>query len=50
MVYDFLDRTHAGWENNDGADGEFVFDVASRTVTLDYNERYTASNNFNYEF
>ncbi|WEX12374.1 DUF6878 family protein [Chelativorans sp. AA-79] len=50
MAYDFLERTHAGWEINDGADGEFVFDVASRTVTLDYNERYSASNNFNYEF
>lgn len=50
MVYDFLERTHAGWENNDGADGEFVFDVASRTVTLDYNERYSASNNYNHEF
>ena len=50
MAYDFLERTHPGWEINDGADGEFVFDVASRTITLDYNERYTASNNFDYEF
>lgn len=50
MAYDFLERTHAGWEINDGADGEFVFDVASRTVTLDYNERYSASNNYNHEF
>ena len=50
MAYDFLERTHPGWELNNGADGEFVFDVASRTITLDYNERYTASNNFDYEF
>ncbi len=35
--------TFRGWENNDGAYGDFTFDVAERTITLDYNERYTAS-------
>ena len=43
LAYDLLDRTHCGWENNDGAYGDFTFDVAERTITLDYNERYTAS-------
>jgi len=43
LAYDLLERTHCGWENNDGAYGDFTFDVAERTVTLDYNERYTAS-------
>ena len=43
LAYDFLDDTHCGWENNDGAYGDFTFDVAERTITLDYNERYTAS-------
>lgn len=43
LVYDFLTDTHCGWENNDGAYGDFTFDVAERTITLDYNERYTAS-------
>ena len=43
LAYDLLERTHCGWENNDGADGDFTFDVAERTITLDYNERYTAS-------
>ena len=43
LVYDLLTDTHCGWENNDGAYGDFTFDVAERTVTLDYNERYTAS-------
>ena len=43
VVYDFLTDTHCGWENNDGAYGDFTFDVAERTITLDYNERYTAS-------
>jgi len=43
LAYDSLERTHCGWENNDGAYGDFTFDVAERTLTLDYNERYTAS-------
>ncbi|MDA8232170.1 MAG: hypothetical protein M0006_12605 [Magnetospirillum sp.] len=43
LVYDLLNDTHYGWENNDGAYGDFTFDVAKRTITLDYNERYTAS-------
>ena len=43
LAYDFLEQTHGGWEDNDGAYGDFTFDVAQRTITLDYNERYTAS-------
>jgi hypothetical protein len=50
LAYDFLSETHGGWENNDGAYGDFTFDVASRTITLDYNERYTASENHTHEF
>ena len=41
IAYEFLEETHAGWENNEGAYGEFTFDVAARTITLDYNERIT---------
>jgi hypothetical protein len=43
IAYDFLGQTHCGWENNDGAYGDFTFDVTARTITLDYNERYTES-------
>jgi hypothetical protein len=43
LAYNLLEQTHCGWENNDGAYGDFTFDVAERTITLDYNERYTAS-------
>lgn len=50
LAYDVLERTHGGWENNDGAYGDIVFDVAARTVTLDYNERYTASENHTHSF
>ena len=43
FVYDLLGRTHDGWENSDGACGDFTFDVTERTITLDYNERHMES-------
>jgi hypothetical protein len=43
LVFDFLGMTHDGWENSNGAYGDFTFDVAERTITLDYNERYMQS-------
>jgi hypothetical protein len=43
LVFALLGEAHGGWENNDGAYGDFTFDVAKRTITLDYNERLTAS-------
>ena len=50
LVYDFLSQVHSGWEINDGAYGAFTFDVAERTIKLDYNERYTSSETFSHEF
>lgn len=50
LVYDFLRQIHGGWEISDGAYGEFTFDVAERTIKLDYNERYTSSENYSHEF
>ncbi len=43
LSYDALEETHGGWENNEGAYGDFTFDVATRKITLDYNERYETS-------
>ena len=43
MAYDFLAETHGGWENNEGAYGEFTFNVADRSIVLDYNERIETS-------
>jgi hypothetical protein len=50
LAYDFLEQTHDGWENGDGGHGEFTFDVATRLITLDYNERFTDSTNYQHEF
>lgn len=50
LAYDVLERTHGGWENGDGAYGDITFDVAARAITLDCNERYTASENYTHIF
>ncbi len=48
LAYDFLGQEHSGWENNDGAYGDFTFDVAERTITLEYNERFTSSEQYSH--
>ena len=50
LVYDALSETHGGWENNEGAYGEFVFDVASGEIQLDYNERITSTEFYSHTF
>lgn len=50
MAYDFLASAHGGWENNDGAYGEFCFDARVGTIQLDYNERFTSSEYYSHEF
>ena len=49
LAWDYLE-IHYGWENNDGAFGTFVFNVADRTVTLEHDERYTEVNTTSHEF
>jgi hypothetical protein len=50
LAYAVLEKTHCGWENSDGAFGDVIFDVAEGVITLDYNERYTASENYTHAF
>lgn len=50
LAYAFLESTHGGWENNEGAFGEFVFDVAAGSITLDYNERFESVEHYSHEF
>ena len=50
LAYDFLSDTHGGWENNDGAYGEFCFDANARSIHLEFNERFTSSELFTHEF
>jgi hypothetical protein len=50
VCYLLLDQDNEGWENNDGALGEFTFDVASRNVALEFNARFTDFNTSNYSY
>ena len=50
LAYDLLSDCHGGWENCDGAFGEFHFDAEAATILLDYNERFTSSEQFNHSF
>jgi hypothetical protein len=41
LCYVYLEQEHDGWENNDGAFGEFTFDLEERSITLEFHARYT---------
>jgi hypothetical protein len=49
MAWRILGDAHEGWENADGGYGEFTFNVADRTITLEYNERYVETNFYRHE-
>jgi hypothetical protein len=50
LCYDYLEETHGGWENNDGAFGEFHFDVAARIIDLEFHGRFTDTFTSNHTF
>jgi len=50
LAYALLSQTHGGWEDGDGAHGEFTFDVAARSIRLGFHERYTETNYHEHEF
>jgi hypothetical protein len=50
LAFHYLGTTHGGWENKDGAYGEFTFDTNTRSITLAYNERFTDTTYSEHEF
>lgn len=50
LCYDFLAEEHDGWENNDGAYGEFQFNVAKATIELEFNGRFVDVNTETHTF
>ncbi|MGH9721497.1 MAG: DUF6878 family protein [Bryobacteraceae bacterium] len=50
VCYDFLEQEHGGWENNDGAYGEFHIDVKERTIELEFYSRYTDVEKYSHSF
>jgi hypothetical protein len=50
LCYGYLEQEYGGWENNDGAFGNFEFDVATRTIQFEFNGRYTDVSTTNHSF
>lgn len=50
LCYDLLSETHGGWENNDGAFGDFTFRVEDRSIDLEFSARFTDSVNYSHTF
>ncbi|MBA4090111.1 MAG: hypothetical protein C0494_05895 [Sphingobium sp.] len=50
QAYRLLGATHPGWENGDGAYGEFTFDVPAGTIRLEHADRYIATDDYSHEF
>jgi hypothetical protein len=49
VAYDMLEQRHSGWENNDGASGEFTFDVVQQSIHLLHRAHYIAHDISEYE-
>jgi len=49
FAWDYIGLYHAGWENNDGGDGEMTIDVTTQVATLGHNDYYTESNHSSHE-
>ena len=41
LLYDLLEVRHGGWENNDGAFGEFQWDVVTDALDHEHHARFT---------
>jgi hypothetical protein len=41
LFYDLTEARHPGWENNDGAFGEFEWDLMDDTLKHTHNDRFT---------
>jgi hypothetical protein len=50
LCYGYLEDQHGGWEIEEGSFGEFTFDVATRTVTLDFYGRLIDTDYTNHTF
>ena len=50
LCFDYLSREHAGWENNDGGDGEFTFRVEDSSIDLEFQEFHRDSTSYSHTF
>jgi hypothetical protein len=49
LCFDLLNVKHCYWGDGEGAYGDIKFENDSRTITVDFNERFVDSTNHNYE-
>jgi hypothetical protein len=51
LLYSILNGNHAGWENNEGAQGSWEFNSGNKTIFFDfnYNTEEEQSVDLNYE-
>lgn len=50
ICYNMLEKSHGGWEINEGSYGTFTFDFTTGKVHLEYNERVTSVETSDFEF
>ena len=50
LCYGYLETGHDGWEINEGSFGEFIFDVATRTIKLDFYGRLVDTDYSNHTY
>jgi hypothetical protein len=50
LCFGYLSQDHGCWQDNDGAFGQFIFDVTGRTIELEFNARFTDSTLFCHSF
>lgn len=50
LAWDFVMINHEGFYNNEGGQGEVIFDVAERKVKNIHSNFYTASTDYEHEF
>jgi hypothetical protein len=50
LCYGYLEQEYGGWENNDGAFGEFTFEVAARKIDLEFSARFTDHTHHSHTF
>jgi hypothetical protein len=49
VTNELIAQTHQGWENNDGGQGEAVFDTGAGTITLNIGLNYISTDEYSYE-
>ena len=50
MLYSMLNGNFAGWENNEGAQGSWLFDSSEKTILFDFNYNTEEEQNVNIDY